>query len=317
MPLYQAAEVKISSGIDIEVTETIQKVQNVSVNYSVPRTDVNVIGRTKPLFARPVINYTPVSYSIDYIKNSNSVENSLGILNTSGVGISIGNHNTVASSGYGVRNLELLLINQANDTYANQMTIYSGSLLNFSVSASVGDLARCSLAGEALGYKYLQNNQQIIPQNDVSDIVKPESVMISGIDFSGFGVSGLNIQSFNINLSISRQNIFRFGQRTPQKPITSIMANISINGFIEGLTINESGADIYNCGFPDTGTYYLSLIPTCTSTPGTTYKIMNPYIDSFSLGASVGNFIAVDLGFSVPIPFAPNDLITGSNLIIS
>jgi hypothetical protein len=43
----------------------------------------------------------------------------------------------------------------------------------------------------------------------------------------------------------------------------------------------------------------------------------NPYVESSNLGVQVGNYIAVDLSYSVPLSFIPAEAATGSNLTIS
>jgi hypothetical protein len=311
MPLFQSTELKISSGYNGFFTTTLNKIQNISVNHNIPRQDINVLSKSRPLLQRPVINFTPVNYSVDFYKSDKEIESNLGLLNPTGCAVYLGLSNSM--SGFGCRDLELYLIK--GDYYANQINISSGYLQSYSINAGVGDFSRGSFNGEGLNCEHLSNQTQKDVLDYSLDLVRPENIKVSGIEFSGFGLSGLNVQSFSINLSFTRQSIFKLGYKYPDRPLTDARAVININGFIDGIT-PTTGLQSYDCGFPETGTYYLTLKPSCSNTAATTYKIINPYLDSFNFGASVGSFVSTDLSFSIPLPFTPDDASTGSNLII-
>jgi hypothetical protein len=134
------------------------------------------------------------------------------------------------------------------------------------VSASVGEPARVSCAGEGLDFQELNNFGLKNAYTFDSNIVKPESVSISGINFSGLGITGLNIQSFNLSLNLNRQSIFKLGQRFPERPVTEISATLSVNGFLEGISY-FSGLNSFVCGEPMTGSMYFTLIPSCSGGP--------------------------------------------------
>jgi hypothetical protein len=315
MPLFQSSEIRISSGVNGDFTQLVERVQGISINAQIPRSDTMVLGKTRALNARPVINYSPVSYSVDFVKATKEIENCLGILNPSGVAYNLGTSS--ALSGYGCRNLEVYLVDAAADFYKGQLNIKSGYLQSYNITTTVGDIVKGSFAGEGLDIEIINNDdpRELVNYDDVG-IIKPEDVQISGIQFSGFGITGLSIQSFNIGLNFNRQSVFKLGSKYPVRPLTEARASISINGFIEGLKpVDTLGR--YDCGLPETGNYYLTVLPSCSNYPATIYTIKNPYLDSWTFGAQIGSFISTELSFSVILPFSLQESLTGSNLIIS
>ena len=312
MPLFQSAEVYLSSGAAGSTGQLIERLQQVSVNWSVPRQNVSNLGRFKPLNNRPVVNYIPVSFSLDAIKSSKEIESNFGLLNSTGVGTVFKSFSNNID-GFGCRNLNILIAPANSEIYNGQINVYSGCLSSYTVSASVGEPARVSCAGEGLDYQNINNFNAKNNFSTESNLIKPENVSISGINFSGIGITGLNIQSFNLSLNLNRQSIFKLGQRFPERPVTEISATLSVNGFLEGLSY-FSGLGSLVCGEPMTGSMYFTLIPSCSGGPATTYIAVTPYLDSFNLGASIGAFTSVDLSFSIPISINSGE--GGSNLII-
>jgi hypothetical protein len=315
MPLFQSSEIRISSGINGDFTQLIERVQGINISTQIPRSDIMVMGKTRALNARPVINYSPVSYSVDFIKATKEIENCLGILNPSGAAYNLGNSSIL--SGYGCRNLEVYIVDSSADSYNGQINIKSGYLQSYNVTTTVGDIVKGSFGGEGLDLEIIENQdaRDLVNYDDVG-IIKPENVQVSGIQFSGFGITGLSVQSFNIGLNFNRQSIFKLGSKFPIRPLTEARATISINGFIEGIKpIGTLGR--YDCGLPETGNYYLTVVPSCSNYPATIYTIKNPYLDSWTFGAQIGSFISTELSFSVILPFSLQESLTGSNLIIS
>jgi hypothetical protein len=315
MPLFNSAEIKMSSGAAGTNYQFVERVQSISFNYAPPRTAISHLGRYKALNQRPVVNYTPVSLSVEAIKSSKEIETNFGLINNTGVGIVFGgNSNSV--DGFGCRNFEILIAQPNASIYQNGVNIYSGCLTSYSVSASVGEPARTSFAVEGLDMVISGNNSLRNSTDYESRIIKPEDVIISGIEFSGFGVTGVVVQSLNLGLNLGRQSLFKLGTKFPDRPVTEINATVSINGFIEGLSY-LSGLSSFDCGNTYTGSFFFTLSPSCysgTNPNATTYVIVNPTLDSFNLGASVGSFVSVDLSFSAPISINSGE--GGSNLII-
>jgi hypothetical protein len=316
MPQLQSLEVQMSSGSAGAAFTTIQRVQNVSVGANLERTTTKVLGRFKPLTERPINNFVPIQYNVSFVKVTREVEDALGFINTTGVGMVYGgNGNTI--DGYGCRNLSFLVSPLQTNNYVGQINVYSGCVSSYRVSASVGEPAQASFGGEGLEWtNTLNNGGRSTTQLTNYSLITPENVSISGIDVSGFGISGITAQSFELNLSIARQSAFRLGQRLPvNRVVTDINASLSFRGFFEGIEV-FTGFGQFNCGQPYTGTMYFTLSPGCGSYTGTTYAIRNPYLDSLQIGAQVGNFTTVDMQFSVPISINSGEAATGSNLVI-
>jgi hypothetical protein len=319
MPLYQASEVTISSGAAGTVNQTIDRLQTVSVNYAPPRTDVRVLGKFNQLRDRPVINYTPASFSVQYLKATKDIEANLGIVNSTGVGIAFANTDGLSIAGFGARNLTVLVSPSQNNNYNGQMVLRSGVVNSYSLSASVGQPAQISFGGEALDMRFEVNNNAKVAPNYNANLVESEAIAISGIDVSGFGLSGLTLQSFDLGINFTRQSSFQLGTKFPKRLITDINASLSLKGFFEGINSSFTGLSAYDCGSAYTGTMFFTLVPSCSTAPSTTYAVVNPYLDSFAYGAQVGSFSSIDLNFSIPISVNSGEaaaIYSGSNLII-
>lgn len=315
MPHIQSLELRMSSGAAGTTLQTVERVQNVSVGVNLNRTDVKVLGRFKSLNDRPAVTFSPPQFNVSYIKSSREVEQNLGILNTTGVGVAFADTDGLTVAGYGARNFQLIVSPAQSNNYYGQINILSGVVNSFSVSASVNEPARASFAGEALEWTNTANNNAKTAQNYATELVIPENVRISGIDISGYGLSGITIQSFDLGINFSRQSAFQLGSRFPRRLISDLNASVSLRGFFEGIT-EFTGLAQYSCGQPYTGTFYVTLQPACSSTAGTTYVIKNPTLDSIQLGSQVGSFTSVDLGFSVPLSVNAQEAGTGANVII-
>mgnify|MGYP000437791903 CR=1 FL=1 len=302
MPKYNAVEVSMSSGQNGTENIFLKRVQSASWNYTVPRYDSRVLGRFKQLSDRPVINYTPVTYSIEMLKSDNVAEQHLGLTHSSGVGIILGTGGDGNSLlRYAARDFNYLISDPSKLFYENEWNIKTGVLTSYTVNASVGDIARISFGGEGFDLRTTPNNQPRSGVTYTSDIVKNDGISLSGISFSGTAITGISIQSFSIGLSFNRQSFFDFGTRFPRRVLSEANATLQIQGFVEGIASNFVGLSGFNCGGFETGTYYFTLIPSCSPTPGTTYAVVKPYIDSVNFGAQVGNYISVDIGMSIPI----------------
>jgi hypothetical protein len=316
MPFFQSFHVKMSSGQAGTTMQAIERVQSANINYSVPRADIGHLGRFKPLNQRPVVNYIPITYSVDVVKSSKEIETNFGLVNTTGVGIVIGKTNGSNLSDWGARNFEFYNAHTNSTSYMNKITLLSGCLNSYTVNATIGEPAKLSFGGESLEYKIESSNLAKEDTNYSASIVRTQDIFISGVEFSGVGLTGVNIQSFSLSLNFNRQAIGHFGEKFPDRPINGVAANLSINGYVEGFS-NSSGVSGLDCGFPLTGSIYFTLVPSCSgASNATTYIVTNPYVDSLNLGASVGAFTSFDIGLSVPVSISPQETLEGSNLVI-
>jgi len=316
MPLYQASELTMSSGALGVTQQSVERLQSVQVSYSPPRADVGVLGRFKVLNDRPVINYIPAAFSFNLIKATKEVETNLGLINPTGVGIVFAGTDGFSVNGFGARNFNVLVSPSQANNYNGQMSLLSGVLNSYSVSAGVGQPTQMSVGGEALDLRFVANTAGKASSTYNSLMIKSENVAISGIDISGFGLSGLTVQSFDLGLSIGRQSSFQLGQKYPSRLVTDIKATVAIRAFFEGINTSFTGLNQFDCGTPYTGSFFFTLVPSCFSSPATTYIAVNPYLTSFQYGAQVGSFSSIDLNFDIPISLNSGEAVIGSNLII-
>ncbi len=296
---YQGAEIAMSSGTTDGVFNTIQRVQSISTNYTIPRATTSVIGRMKPLNDQSVINYTPVSLSMNYTASNKDVVRNLGLLNTTGVLIQIGQNTEVAT--WGARNYQIYNAPINSPTYAGQWNVVSGILKSFSLGGSVGGVVEGSLSAEGLDLQQVVNNAARTIPTYSGQVIKSQNVAITGIDFTGLGYSGLTIQSFNFQINIDYASTFRIGTQFPERRITAGTATLQIVGFMEGVTNTVTTLNTYACGGFLPGSYVLNLQPSCSTEAPTIVTMTNPYLASQSVGTQVGNYTQVDLSFFVPL----------------
>jgi len=138
---FQGADLYMSSGASATTTVKVERVQDVQVEFSIPRVQTSTIGRFKPLNDQPVVNYTPANMSVSFTKGSKDIERNLGLLNTTGIGVQIGQGTDVADWGarnYSIMNVPMYGTNQTLQ-YAGQWDVVSGVLKSFSLQGGVGE----------------------------------------------------------------------------------------------------------------------------------------------------------------------------------
>ena len=182
---------------------------------------------------------------------------------------------------------------------------------------------RCGIdspAKASISFQFLdQKTYSLSLSRDVSsnnfEIVRPENSVITGLQFSGYGITGLKTQSFNLSLSINRASTMYMGERFPvDRPLTEGRATLQVQGYFNGLT-NVSGLSQYNNGDPTYGDVGITLTSSCSGAQ-TTYTLTNPYLDSQTYTPQAGGFTMVSLNFSLPIGVNPTDIQDGSVLKI-
>lgn len=311
MPNFQGAELRISSGnksLDI----ICDNIQSTNISYQNNRQETTYLGNYNPELNKPIINFTPVQLSFSYLKtNNNLIEENLGLLNPSGCFINLVANNNL--NDYSSRDYKLLFRPPNTQNYNGQINLYSGYLSQYNLAANIGNPLTCAVTIEALDIESLANNSGQI-QITGKQIISPESTLITGINFSGFGISGLQIQSFSLNLSIQRNNSFVLGQKFPQKTIVQTNGQIQINGFLNNIsqlaklsTINQNSPE---------NNIILNLKNNCSTEIFSTITIQKPYLDSKQISNQVGNFANVSLNFLVKPTIRPMEW-SGENIIIS
>lgn len=308
----------MSTGVSATVFAKVDRVQSVNVDFQIPRTQTSVIGRFSPLADQPVINYTPGNLSCGYTKGNKDVERNFGLLNSTGVGIAIGQGTTVPD--WGARSFQLMNVPTYAGTtlaYAGQWDVVTGVLKTFSLQGSVGEAVKGSFSVEALDIRQNTNTSARTVPNYSGNLIKPAGVTITGINFTGLGFTGLTLQSFNFQLAFDHAQTFQLGTQYPEKRVTNIGASLQIAGFMEGASNQLSSLTGYDLGSPMPGQYSLSLQPSCGPEPATTIVLTAPYLVSQSLGVQVGSMNAINLSFALPVSAVPNEAQNGSNVTIT
>lgn len=317
---YNGAEIGITSGTAHNAYAMIERVQDIKVDYQIPRATTSVLGRFKPLNEQPVINYTPVNLSLSYTKGSKEIERYLGLLNSTGVAVQIGQNTEV--SNWGSRNYVIYNAPIGSNTYAGQWEIASGILKSFSLNGSVGDVVKGSISVEGIDLRQSANSATRTTPTYSGYLIKPEGQTITGIDFTGLGYTGLTIQSFSFQISFNHANTYRLGTKYPERRVTEANATLQLSAFMEGISNTATSITGYDCGAPIAGQHILTLQPSCAtgSSLATVITMTSPYLVSQSLGVQVGSFTAIDLSFVCPlstVPFECTGANQGSNVTIT
>lgn len=316
---FQGAELFMNSGTTHGTFGRVDRVQDVRIDFQPPRTQTRVLGRFKPLNDQPVINYTPVNLSVNYTKGTKDFERNVGLLNSTGAAVQIGQGTTV--SDWGARNyLVYNAPNSVNLAYAGQWEVASGILKSFTLNGSVGDAVRGSFSVEGLDLRQSPNTSPRSIPSYSGNLIKPENQVITGIDFTGLGYSGLLVQSFSFQVSFNHTSTHRLGTKYPERRVTDVGATLQISAFVEGLSNTLTSLTGYDLGAALDGQHVLTLQPSCGGEPATVITMTNPHLTSHSIGMQVGNFTSVDLSFSLPLSIVPYECTgvgQGSNVTIT
>lgn len=316
--MYQAGQVRLSSGLAGTSMGVVERVQNVRVDVNLPRVNVGAMDRSKPLSQRPIINYAPVDFSFDFIKSNNSVETMLGLLNPTGVTTQLTNAQALGSS-WAVRDAQVYFAPTASSTYNGLLDLKSGVLTSYSIQGSVSEPVRASVAMQFFNMSGSTNTTARSSTDYGAQIVRPEGQYLTGIMFTGYGITGVTIQNFSLGVGFNRTQVFQLGSSPfpVDRPMTEANATLQVQGYFEGVNNSLTGLSQYSCGDPTYGNVYLTLLSSCGSAGPTTYKITNPYLDSQSVEGQVGGFSTCSFSFSMPLPLNPTETGDGSVLAIT
>lgn len=305
----------MSSGTVNDTYARVQRVTNVTVGFQPPRTAQRVIGRMLPLNQMPVLNYTPVSFSVNDTFGNKDVPRNLGLLNSTGLLTQIGQNTQVTD--WGARSFQIYEAPINATSYAGQYNVVTGILKSYSLAGSVGGVVEESFTIEALDLQQVANNGARTVPNYSGTVVKSENMVLTGINFTGLGFSGLTVQSFSFQTSINHAATFRLGTQFPERRITDGTATLQIVGFMEGVTNTVSSLNAYACGNSLTGTVVLSLTPGCSNEPPLNITMVSPYLESQSITTAVGSYTEVTLGLSCPLTTVPAECVLGSNVLMT
>jgi hypothetical protein len=292
----------------------VNRVTNVRVSYDLQRANTNNLYRGKPLEVRPIINYVPVNVTFDMYKSDNSLEQMLGLVNTTGVAAAICDTNPWTAT-YGIRSMQVYYAPNSSSNYNSLADIKSGVLTNYSLQGSINEAMRQSIGMQFLDISGSVNTNPRDMTIYNTEVIKPENINLTGIQFTGCGFSNVTIQSFSLSISFTRIAVTYMGSRFPQsRPLVDVNASLQVQGFIEGLS-NTTGLAQYNNGDPVYGQVQLITYPACTNTSPCTITMTNPYVDSVSLEGQAGNFSTFSMSFSLPL--GSNPLNTGDGSVLT
>jgi hypothetical protein len=311
MPMYSAGAVRLESGL-AGAMMPIERATSVGINYSIPRASVGVLNRGKPLNQRPVINYTPVDVSIDFYKSNSDIEAALGLLNSSNVTTNLVEARSGVSTA-AIRDIHVLFAPTNSTNYNGALYVSDAVLTSYAVQGSIGEPVRGSIGFQGLEMSGAVNTTSRDSTNYVAALVKPENIALTGIQFTGVGLTGTNIQSFSFSLGIGRTQVQQLGQRFPsERPLTDVSASMQIQGFFEGVNNSLTSLGNFNCGDPFDGQVKLTMTPSCSTAGATNIEIIRPYFESFSVEGQAGGFSTFSLSLSAPIGPNPNETTDGS-----
>lgn len=319
MANFNAGQVRLESGnsLSSSTMQAVPRVTNVRIDTNIPRANVGVLNRGKPLENRPVIGYAPVEANVDFYHSDLSIPTILGIANATGVCAAITDTKPTTAT-YGIRGMQVLYAPTNSANYNGMWDLKSGVLTSYTLQGSVGDPVRGSFGMQFLNMSGSVNTTTRDSANTAAALVKPENVSLTGIQFTGYGLTGITIQSFSFSLGFGRTAVTQLGSKFPvERPLTDVTATLQCAGFFDGINNSMTGLSMHDCGAPSVGTVGLTLQPSCSSSAGGTITMKNPYLENFSVDGTVGGFSTVSLSLSLPIGPNPNETTDGSVVIIN
>ena len=316
--MYQAGLVKMESGVLYSSSmQPLQRVTNVKIGTQIPRQNTDVLNRGKPLEQRQVINYSPVDVTFDLFKSDNSLEIMLGLINPNGIVTNIHDTNGLTAT-YGIRSSQVYYAPTTSTNYNGLYDLKSGVITSYGLQGTINEAMRQSIGMQYLDMSGSVNTTARDSSNYTAALVNPANIQLTGIQFTGYGVTGMNVQSFSFGVSFGRVAVMQLGTKFPvRRQLTSVVASLQVQGFIEGLNNSFTGLSQYDCGTPTYGTVGLTMTPLCGLTSPASITMINPYLESFSTDAQVGGFTTFSASFSLPIGPNPNETTDGSVVIMT
>ena len=299
--------------------QPVQRITNAKIDFNVPRTNITVLNRGKPLDNRPVINYTPVDASFDFIKSDTMIEQSLGLINPTGVALFI-TDTKPATATYGIRSMQVYYAPTSSASYNGLYDLKSGVLTSYTLQGGVTEPIRGSFGLQFLDMSGSVNMTSRVTTNYSPSPILPAGQSLTGIGsattllLTGLGLTGTTIQSFSFSLGLNHASIMQLGQKFPiERPLTDVNASLQCQGYFEGINNSFTGLTSLDCGGP-AGIVGLTMTPSCGASSSSSILMRGCYLDSFSSDAQVGNFTTFAASFSMPL--GPNPLETGDGSVL-
>ncbi len=296
----------------------VLRVTSVKLDTNLPRANTYVLNRGKPLEQRQIINYTPAAANWEWMKSDNMVEQCLGLINTSNVTTNLVDTKP-ATATFGIRSMQVAYAPTSSANYNGLYDLKSGVLTSYSLQGGSTEPVRASVAMEFLDWSGSINTTARDSSNYAAGLIVPANQALTGftnaagLTLTGFGLTGVTIQSFSFSIGFSRAAVMQIGSRFPvERPLTDVGASFSCQGYFDGINNSFTGLAQYNCGNPTFGTIGLTMAPQCTTNSPCTVTMVNPYFDTLSISSQVGGFSTFALSFSLPIGPNPLEITDGS-----
>lgn len=372
---------------DAEIKE-INRVQDMSYNLEVSRTDINEFGQLAAL-SREVTEPPTVGLDFSYYVTNGEQDERLGLLVNKQREFPIGatdqtikplTANLVAAGSENVDELNYYIVTvpEGNDVHHTSnkvgsadnsvIAIGNGFISSYSITGSVGELATAnvSVEGSNILFESGLNNAISNPSidlnstvgaklgttvnftnvssgtGDISDNTGAEVFAIRPgditLDFDahnlfdngtsqgdlqtggarlpgagsslGSGNTSMHIQSFTLDLPVSRTGLSRLGNHFSFARKVDFPVNMTLSVSALATDITDGSLDALICSAEEKRDIAIKLKTRCGNAEALTYVMRNAILDTQSFSSSIGDNKTVDLTFSCQIGGA-NDLVNG------
>jgi hypothetical protein len=321
----------------VGTTTQLKRITNLSWNFNVSRTPVQIFGRLARL--SNVITEPPtVGLSTTWHDVNANNESTLEIV--------LDGSNSFARILSGVsdtRNYAILLADNEDDAIAATPPGYSvigignAGLTSYSAKGAVGGFPECSISVEGMNFAVAIGtsiaNPSIDPRDGGSapgggsiscgapvtglgvDILRQGDVTLNISNAIGVNMSDLKVQNYDISVSMNRSSLNKLGNRYAYARKINFPATITANfscelgdlaaGNLRNLLCSDAGFDVG----------IVLKTPTCptggpAATPVKGYTVKGAQISSQDFGASIGGNATCNLSF-VSTMSAPSDTSVG------
>ncbi len=321
----------------------LHRVQDVSHSVDITRTDVNEFG-TLAALSREIIESPTVSLDFSYfIVDGDNENNCLGF-DTGGTNNALADI-IDSSAGEDEKNYFIVTVAEGDDvravSSAGIIGIGNGYITSYTVDASVGEIPSASVSVEGANIRFEQGvSAASNPAIDVTDgspiagtvtipagstgtlsaaALRPGDVTISfgasnlqmgGAILPGMAGDTANVQSFSLDMPLSRTPLNRIGNAFPfsRELDFPINATLSVNANLTSLSAGALRELI--CSDADSRDITITMKNRCGSSTSITYVMKNAQLDSQNMSSTIGDNKSVDLTFSTQIGGA-NDTTNG------
>lgn len=326
---------------DLSSITQIHRVQSANYSYNITRTDINQYGQYGRIGS---IILEPPTVSLDFTYLLTNVNNEQAL------GFTV-NQNTTCISGFlsnaeDERNYFITLspkgtddIGQTNNAVRNVYGFGNGFITSYTSEGAVGAVPTVSVNVEASNFKaYISGSNQATPAInpvDGSSIVGPTFTIptavtgyasqavalrpgdivldISAVDSIGFDPVDLKVQSYSLNIPLSRENLQRLGNDFAfAKELTvPIVTTLSVEalagdiktGSLNNILCNDKEYDL-------TIKLYRPACPPAVGSLAVQYTLKKAKLDGVDASSSIGPAKTVTLNFSSQVS-GPQDTTRG------